>query len=125
MTSRSLLAGAAIALAVCAPAFAQFAGVWETNLGRMHLEQDSGRVHGEYDRNGGRLDADVDQNDLTGLWAQDDSDHRCRDKQMGTHYWGHFKLHLDDNGKVFHGYRSLCDGDPASGGEWRGWREDR
>jgi len=124
MTGRLLLSGAAVALALFAPAFGQFAGVWDTNLGRMNLTQDGNHVHGEYDRNGGRLDADVDQHDLTGLWVQGDSEHRCRDKQADSHYWGHFHLHLDDNGKVFHGYRSLCDGEPASGGEWRGWRVD-
>ena len=125
MTSRSLFAGAALALLLSAPASAQFAGTWETNLGLMRLEQDGNRVHGDYDHNAGQLDADVDQHDLTGMWVQNDSEHRCRDKHMDSHYWGHFKLHLDDNGKVFHGYRSLCDGEPASGGEWRGWRSDR
>ena len=126
MTGRLLLSGAALALVLSAPAFAQFDGEWQTNFGRMHLQQQGSHVQGDYEKNVGRLDADADGHDLSGIWAQDDSDHRCREKRMDTHYWGHFKLHLDDNGKVFHGYRSTCDdGAAASGGYWTGSRWDR
>ncbi|HUO97559.1 MAG TPA: hypothetical protein VMU01_02770 [Rhizomicrobium sp.] len=123
MTGRLLLSGAVAALVLCAPAFAQFAGTWDSNRGRMHLEQQGAQVRGDYERNGGHLEGDVDGRTLTGIWVQEDSERRCSEKRMDTHYWGHFRITLDENGKVFHGYRSLCDGDPASGGQWIGGRD--
>jgi hypothetical protein len=88
----------------------------------MQLEEQGSQVRGDYEKNGGHLEGDVDQNTLTGIWVQQDSEHRCREKRNDSHYWGHFRISLDPNGKVFHGYRSLCDQELSTGGEWRGWR---
>ena len=122
MTGRMLLCASAVALVLAVPACAQFEGMWTTNLGRMHLEQEGDRIHGDYERNGGRLEGDVGGRTFEGIWAEDTADHRCRDKRMDSHYWGHFRIDFDENGKVFHGWRSACDGDLASGGYWTGSR---
>lgn len=127
MTNRSLFAGAAAAVLFCASAaaFPSFTGVWESNFGRMHLEQQGDRVQGDYEHNAGHVDGSVDERTLEGLWVQADGEHRCREKRMDTHYWGHFRLVIDENGKVFHGYRASCDEALGTGGEWRGWRRDQ
>jgi hypothetical protein len=120
---------ALVASAMAFPLFASaaqaeenYAGAWRTNNGDMRLDQDGDRVTGSYDLKGGRVRGHVDGESLSGIWAQDTADRRCRETRMGTHYWGHFRFDLNDEADHFDGSWSYCDESFGSGGTWSGDR---
>jgi hypothetical protein len=118
-----------LALAMTVPAMAQYEaswdGPWETNQGRMDIEQHGDRVRGAYDLNDGRVFGDSDGTVFRGIWSQSTSKRRCYEDRDGTHYWGRFTLTLSDDGRYFHGRWWYCDRDPNDGGEWTGHRPHR
>jgi len=99
-----------------------FGGLWRTNMGDMHIEQDGYHAHGAYELKDGQVRGEIDGDAFKGLWAQSSASHRCLEERMGTHYWGRFMLILSDDAEHFHGRWSYCNDDPGSGGEWTGTR---
>lgn len=102
-----------------------FSGRWDTNMGSMFIQQGIDHVSGRYEMKGGRIEGDVNRNTLTGIWTQDNADHRCFETRMGSHYWGRFRLHLNHDGDRFSGRWSYCDDEPGTGGNWTGERHHR
>lgn len=129
MKSIHAAAGAVLLLGLALPAAAQegrpWEGTWESNQGRMHLEQDVDRVRGEYDLKDGRLRGETEGDNYRGTWSQSSSRRYCREEHMDSHYWGRFTLQLSEDGRYFHGRWWYCDNDPNDGGEWTGHRPHR
>ncbi|MDR3525638.1 MAG: hypothetical protein P4L57_00045 [Rhizomicrobium sp.] len=123
--SRLIVACAACAL-LSTPALAQhFGGRWDTNQGVLRIDQDAYHVRGDYDFKGGRIVGEVEDNTLSGIWAQNYSDRRCFEERLGSHFWGRYRLHLAHDDEEFHGHWSYCDEGPRSGGDWDGKRLHR
>jgi hypothetical protein len=129
MKSIYWMIGAALALLAVPSAQAQdggpWSGPWETNQGRMHIEQDGDRARGDYDLKDGRVHGDVDGDVFRGVWSQSSAKRYCREERMGSHYWGRFNLRLSDDGRYFQGRWWYCEDDPNDGGEWTGHRPHR
>jgi len=123
---RVALLGSALALAsiLATPAWAQadFAGPWHTNQGNMHIEQRDNHAWGDYELKDGRVRGDVDGDLFSGIWTQSSSNRRCFDEREGSHYWGRFRLHLDEDRDHFRGRWAYCNDDFGSGGDWTGER---
>jgi hypothetical protein len=123
---RLIFAGALTAAFLLFPSAARaegdFTGLWRTNMGDMHIEQDGDRARGDYEMKDGRMHGGIDGDAFSGFWAQSSAAHRCFEERMESHYWGRFTLILSDDTEHFHGRWSYCNDDPGSGGEWTGSR---
>jgi hypothetical protein len=117
-----LAALAVLSLASAASAQEDFAGRWRTNQGAMRLDQDGGRVRGEYELKDGRVRGEVDGDTVNGIWTQSSSNHRCLDERMDSRYWGRFWFQISRDGTQFRGRWSYCEDEPGSGGDWTGER---
>jgi len=112
----------AVPLMANAAAAQDFSGRWDTNMGALRMDQGGDHVSGSYEMKGGRVEGHVDNNTLRGIWTQDVADHCCFEERMGTHYWGHFRFHLTEDGGRFFGHWSYCEDERGSGGDWNGTR---
>lgn len=120
-----IAAGIAALIGVTGVALAQtgnFSGTWDTNMGRMRIEQYAGRASGEYEMKDGHVRGHIDGRTFEGIWTQARADRRCFEERMGSEYWGRFRLHLSRDGDRLHGSWSYCNDEPGSGGDWHGER---
>jgi len=119
-----LTAGIALLLGITGVVMAQdnFSGTWDTNMGRMHIDQAADHAFGEYEMKDGHVRGHIDGDTFEGIWTQSHADHRCFEERMDSEYWGRFRLHLSPDGEHFRGRWSYCDDQPGSGGEWHGER---
>ena len=101
-----------------------FSGDWSTNIGAVSLTGDGSHLSGTYATDNGRLDGNLENGVLAGIWAEDGSDHPCTTAKLGSTSWGRFVWKLSEDGKSFAGTWSYCDDDPSSqaGGQWTGNR---
>ncbi len=102
-----------------------FGGHWSTNQGDLRIHQEGDRAYGEYTTYRGKLEGEVDDDRLSGIWWQNSANQRCMDERHGTHYWGRLRFHLSHDGDAFRGRWSYCDAEPGDegGGDWTGVRE--
>ena len=117
--------GAAIALVgtSAARADADFSGRWATvENGETSLDQNGDRVSGTYAFKDGRVSAEVSGNWMSGIWAQSSSGRRCNREELGTFYWGRFKVQMGGDEQRWSGGWSYCDEPEATGGGWSGQR---
>ena len=102
---------------------ADFSGRWATvEFGELSVEQVRDRVDGSYTWNDGRVSGEVSGNWMSGTWAQSSSGRRCNREELGTFYWGRFKVQLSGDEERWSGGWSYCDDPEATGGGWSGKR---
>ena len=102
---------------------ADFSGRWATvENGETSLDQNGDRVSGTYAFKDGRVSAEVRGNWMSGIWAQSSSGRRCNREELGTFYWGRFKVQLSGDEERWSGGWSYCEEPEATGGGWNGKR---
>ncbi|MBF0589667.1 MAG: DUF3421 domain-containing protein, partial [Magnetococcales bacterium] len=65
-------------------------GLWGSGRGDMRIIQGQGKVTGDYEKRGGRLEGSVNGNVMTGYWTQIRSPKRCssiRQDYSGRNQW--------------------------------------
>jgi hypothetical protein len=86
-------------------------GEWDTNWGKLTLEQADNKVTGTYEWDNGKLEGIFEGYTLKGFWSEAQS-YDC------PHEKGLFELTFSSDGKSFMGPWSYCDGKTA--GDWTG-----
>lgn len=97
-----------------------WAGVWETNEGRITLAQAGAEVTGTYPQDSGRLEGQAEGRVFTGFWVETDSNERCDTPRQGSHHWGRAQFELNAAGDAFEGRFGRCEAEPDS--TWSGRR---
>ncbi len=97
------------------------AGTWEGSEGTLDLRAvGSGRFHGNYTTDQGRVFFTLAGRQVTGYWVEADSNRRCDTPRDGSYHWGKVKLQVSPDGSTMEGDWTYCDSDEASG-TWT-WR---
>lgn len=97
-----------------------WAGVWETNEGRITLAQTGAEIRGTYPQDDGRLEGRAEGRVFEGYWVETDSNERCETARQGSHHWGRARFEMTEAGDAFEGRFSRCDAEPDS--TWSGRR---
>jgi hypothetical protein len=97
-------------------------GRWQSSSGwgTTTLSVSGTALEGNY-RNGGRITGSLRGRTAVGKWAENISRRRCDTTQLGSNYWGTFRITFDASGRSFSGVWSYCD-ESASAGNWTGSR---
>ena len=88
-------------------------GTWETNYGKVLLQQKGNTVNGSYSIKQGRIDGVVLGDGLSGKWSEAPSYAPPNDE-------GEFVIHMDKSGRSFKG--KWWKPAPLSEKEWNGSR---
>jgi hypothetical protein len=86
-------------------------GEWDTNWGKMTLEQNDNKVTGTYEWDNGKLEGNLEEYTLKGFWSEPQS-YDCPNEK------GTFELTFYSDGKSFIGSWGYCDVKIA--GDWTG-----
>ncbi len=92
-----------------------FAGLWDTDFGKLELLVQGTHVTGIYGSSGGRVDGIVGGNVLRGTWRQN----AAGGFGMSA---GTFTLALSIDGRSFTGHWTYGDDFAPGGGSWNGMR---